>query len=96
MSKREPITYADAQPALPPSDFAKRLAELRIARTFEAANTNDRSTSQRPPTHTAEKSMVEQDQPRPAPRPTLPFADDVDAASFNDRWAASNRRQVHV
>jgi len=40
---RQPITYADSRDDLPQSDFAKRLAELRIARTFEAANNNERS-----------------------------------------------------
>ena len=40
--------------------------------------------------------MVEQDQPRPAPRPNLPFADDVNAASFNDRWEAERYRAAQL
>ncbi len=94
MPDRQPITYADARADLPKSDFARRLAELRIARTFEAANNNDQAAQQpmRGSAHSREQSMVERDHLLPAPRPNLPFADDVDAASFAARWNAERHR----
>lgn len=100
MRDHQPITYADARDDLPQSAFAKRLKELRIARTFEAANNNTPSkalaeTPQRPaqpPAHLDETSMIEREHPHPAPRPTPEFAADVDAAIFDARWEAERRR----
>jgi hypothetical protein len=92
MPYRQPITYADARSDLPQSDFAKRLAELRIARTFEAANTNERAQPVLGLTHAQERSMVEQERPHPAPRPSPSIAADVDAAVFNARWDTEHRR----
>lgn len=104
MPKRQPITYADARDDLPQSAFAKRLRDLRIARTFEAANSNTpskafaKALAEAPqhPAHTLahmdERSMVERESPHPAPRPTPDFAADVDAAIFDARWEAERRR----
>ncbi len=94
--KRPPITYADSRADLPKSAFAERLAELRIARTFakrSAAQEQD-NTRLTPvnPHQDQDRSMVAKDRPHPAPRPSLPFADDVDAASFDARWEAERRR----
>ena len=94
--KRPPITYADSRADLPKSAFAERLAELRIARTFaersaaqEQDNTRLRALD---PHQNRDRSMVAKDRPHPAPRPSLPFATDVDAASFDRRWEAERRR----
>lgn len=102
MSERQPITYVDAQPDLPQSDFAKRLAELRISRTFaeqSIANDNTRDQAHQRsslrPHDKREPSMVEQERPYPAPRPTPDFAADVDAAIFEARWEADRRRAQH-
>lgn len=89
---RQSITYADTRDDLPQSDFAKRLAELRIARTFEAANNNERSAPPQVQTHAREKSMVEQERPYPAPRPSPAIAADVDAEAFNARWETERQR----
>ncbi|MEM6914203.1 MAG: hypothetical protein AAF511_09520 [Pseudomonadota bacterium] len=93
---RPPITYADSRDDLPKSDFAARLAELRIARTFaeqSAAKEQDNAPNRDPDPHRdSDRSMVGQDRPFPAPRPSLPFAADVDAASFDARWEAERRR----
>ncbi len=103
MSERQPITYADAQPDLPKSDFAKRLAELRLARTFaEQSSANDNAQRQRRgqdqqqsglnPHERQERSMVEEERPFPHPRPSPDFANDADAALFEARWEAQRRR----
>lgn len=95
MSKRPAITYADSQADLPSNDFAERLRELRITRLF-AANGNESQEPKRPGrAQMRDPSMVEQDRPYPAPRPTPDFAADVDAASFNARWEAERTRAAH-
>ena len=94
MPDRQPITYADSCEDLPQSEFAKRLQDLRIARTFGAANSNipSKAPQQQAHAHLDETSMVERENPQPAPRPTPDFAADVDAAIFDARWAAERRR----
>lgn len=94
--KRPPITYADSRADLPKSDFAERLAELRIARTF-AEQTAAREQDNAPvrpvnPHQDPDRSMVAKDRPHPAPRPSLHFASDVDAASFDARWEVERHR----
>ena len=100
MPDRQPITYADARDDLPKSEFAKRLKDLRIARTFEAANNNAPSkVPQRltqTPAHLDDTSMVERERPHPAPRPTPDFAADVDAVIFDARWEAERKRAQTV
>ncbi|MEM7670831.1 MAG: hypothetical protein AAF317_17165 [Pseudomonadota bacterium] len=92
MSERQPITYADAQQDLPRSDFAKRLAELRISRTFAAkstANDNSQDTDKKRTAHEAPDQHApfvdEEDRPFPAPRPSFDFVSEVDAAAFEER-----------
>ena len=72
MSERQPITYADARSDLPQSDFSKRLAELRIARTFEAAN-NNRTSLPQAQIHATEKidGRARSAAPRTAAEPPL-------------------------
>ena len=100
MRDRQPITYADAQDDLPQSEFAKRLQDLRIARTFEAANSNTPSKAPQraahAPAHLDETSMVKRESPHPAPRPTPGFAADIDAAIFDARWEAERKRAQTV
>ncbi|MEO1346929.1 MAG: hypothetical protein AAFV74_22520 [Pseudomonadota bacterium] len=86
MSERQPITYADARPDLPQSDFAKRLAELRISRTFAAKSTaNDNAQdAHEAPTHHA-PFVDDEDRPFLAPRPSFDFVSEVDAAAFEER-----------
>ena len=97
MSKRQPITYADTVSNLPSSDFAARLKDVRIARTFaerSAANENAPDHAQFwGVSHTPEKSMVEKDHPHPVPRPSPDFAADVDATDFDARWEAERQRK---
>lgn len=95
MQKREPLTYADHQPGLPASDFAKRLNDLRIARLFEAANNNEQSAKSQRSAHISDKSMIEQERPQLVPRPTLDFAADVDAQTFNARLEKERQRAAH-
>ena len=92
MSERQPITYADAQPDLPQSDFAKRLAELRISRTFAAestANDNTQDSDKERAAHEAPDHPAafvdEEVRPFPAPRPSFDFVSEIDAAAFEDR-----------
>lgn len=97
-SKRTPITYADSRADLPVSDFAARLAELRIARTFEArakAPEQDNAPGRHAspdPHRQDDPSMVEQERPHPVLKPSPSLAGDVDAAAFNARWDAEQRR----
>lgn len=86
-----PITYADARSDLPQSDFAKRLAELRIARVFEAANSNVRDDTPKPPPQ-KDRSMVAQAHPHPVLKPSPHLAAETDARSFNARWDAERDR----
>lgn len=95
--KRESITYADSRPDLPVSEFATRLAELRIARTFAArakATEQDNDPARiAPHPHRAEDlSMVEQERLRPVLKPSPSLAGDVDAAAFDARWEAERLR----
>lgn len=97
-SKRTPITYADSRADLPVSDFAARLAELRIARTFKARakaleqnNAPGRQTPSNPHRQT-DPSMVAQEHPYPVLKPSPSLAADVDAAAFNARWEVERRR----
>lgn len=86
MTERHPITFADSVPDLPGSDFAARLRALRIAREFAAQSAgNDNRRNATAPSHTGEKSMVEQDRPFPVLRPSPALAAEVDAASFEMR-----------
>lgn len=95
MPNRPPITYADALSDLPQSDFAKRLAELRIARVFEAANSNAREEVPKPPPQ-KDLSMVAQERPHPVLKPTPNMAAEVDEHSFNTRWDAERLRATHA
>lgn len=97
MASRPPLSYANAQPDLPGSDFAAKLAELRIARTFaersksqEQDNAPARDAAR--PSDPSDRSMIAKDRPQPVLRPSPAFAADVDAQSFNDRWEAERRR----
>ncbi|MEM7729680.1 MAG: hypothetical protein AAF311_10450, partial [Pseudomonadota bacterium] len=97
--RREPITYADAQPDLPRSPLAQRLAELRISRTFagEAANGDSAHWHDRPTNRPDETRADPQpvalsivhNRPHPAPRPRSDIADAVDAEAHNARWEAA-------
>ena len=95
MSERQPITYADHVADLPESDFSKRLKELRMARAFaeqSTANDNLKDALRELADHLGDKTMVEQERPYPAPRPSPDFAADIDAASFDARWEAERQR----
>ncbi|AZV79062.1 hypothetical protein EBB79_15070 [Parasedimentitalea marina] len=83
----KPITYANAHPDLPGSDFAQRLQHLRLKRLF-AANGNVETAQPHP---LPDPSMVAQEQPHPAPNPPASVGADVDAASFNARWQSEHR-----
>jgi len=99
MSKRPAITYADSRHDLPVSDFAQRLAELRIARTFaeqSAANDNPKHAAEHRADHIDDRSMVEKDRPHPAPRPSPDWAADADAAGFDARWQTEHRRRTQL
>lgn len=95
MKKPEPRTFSDTQPDLPGGEFAERLKHLRIARLF-AANSNQRDQQPdqaRPIPHEAqEPSMVEQERPFPAPRPSPDLAADTNAAMFDARWEMERQR----
>ncbi|GAB5449604.1 hypothetical protein [Gymnodinialimonas sp.] len=103
MSKREPITYADSVPDLPGDNFSRRLRELRVARLFAAAN-DDRPSEEHMKAqareqmqderaaHVRPRTMIEEDHPRPVPRPSPNFAAEVDAEAFNTRWEAERLR----
>ncbi|MEM1427941.1 MAG: hypothetical protein AAGG09_00635 [Pseudomonadota bacterium] len=96
---REPITYADAQPDLPQSPFARRLAELRISRLFDREAANDdvdlrsnRRESRPDQARAAPQSVVSSvvhNRPHPAARPRSDIADEVDAEAFEARWEAA-------
>lgn len=92
MAEKQPITYADSQPDLPQSDFAKRLAKLRIARLFaERSNDNAQATAPKQAQGRG-SSMVETDHPFPRPRPRSEIADEVDTDVFTARWDAERLR----
>ena len=96
--KSEPITYADSQDGLPGNDFAARLAELRIARTFDARakaleQDNVQGRTATPDPHRQDdRSMVAQERPQPVLKPSPSLASAVDAATFNARWDGERQR----
>ncbi|MGH1416378.1 MAG: hypothetical protein ACRBB0_23010, partial [Pelagimonas sp.] len=87
---KTPITYANAHPDLPGSDFVERLRHLRLQRQF-AANSNARDEAAKPPRE-KDPSMVAQKQPHPVLKPSPQLAAEVDARAFNRRWEAEHRR----
>ena len=99
MPKREPITFADAQPDLPQSDFAKRLAQLRISRVFAEQNSSNDNLpgdgfNNAARTRPARDAGSTQDGPAPfpAPRPSFDFVAEIDAAAFEERQDLARRR----
>ncbi|MEL6201924.1 MAG: hypothetical protein AAFR39_06145 [Pseudomonadota bacterium] len=109
MAEREPITYADSRSDLPDNSFARKLADLRIARLFterskatEQDNTPEQSRHASAllretaphPHHQDDPSMVAQEHPHPVLKPSPSLAADVDAAVFNARWEAEQRRSI--
>ncbi|MEM9910703.1 MAG: hypothetical protein AAF922_07960 [Pseudomonadota bacterium] len=100
---RQPITYADAQPDLPQSDFAKRLAQLRISRVFAQQNSSNdnvrgdgfNNAARNRPARDA-GSLQDGPAPFPAPRPSFDFVAEVDAAAFEERQEAVRRRAQYL
>lgn len=97
-------SYAHGQYDLPGDPFAAKLCEARVARQFEAEANPDRATQRRDMDLSEAQrrgedakrnkpgrasTMIRNDKPHPAPRPS--WADGPDRAAFNAKWSKERR-----